>query len=124
MSKVFTNVNLVLVFTIIFSIVSLMISIAINDVEWFQASGAVVTVAGVLLASRKIIRLGIEEFIKCETIIVCGSIVPTPEEIESSEQLASDLLAYKYSIWLIIVGTLIWAYGGIILKLFSVGINA
>ncbi|MCD9516890.1 hypothetical protein [Photobacterium carnosum] len=124
MSRAVINVNLVLIFTIMFSIASLTISIVVNDVEWFQASGAVVTVSGVLLASRKILRLGLEDFIKGETTIDGGHIVPTPEEIESSKQSDFDFIAYKYSIWLLIMGTMIWAYGGIVLKLFNVGVNA
>jgi drug/metabolite transporter (DMT)-like permease len=124
MNRIFTNVNLVLIFTIIFAIASLILTVMQDDVEWFQASGAVVTVAGVLLASRKIIRLGIEDFIKSESIIDGGDIVATPEEIEIDKQSSSDIRAYKYSIWLIIVGTLIWAYGGILLKLLNVGVNA
>ncbi len=116
MKSIFTNTTLIIIFSSIFCILSLFISINKNDVEWFQASGAITTIAGVILASRKIIRLGIEDFIKDEQTIDLGSINPTPEEIESDMQFKKDIEAYHFSIWLLIIGTFIWAYGGIILR--------
>jgi hypothetical protein len=120
----FSNTKFIVSSAIVFSMLALVQSVCLNDVEWFQASGAVVTVAGVLLAARKIIRLGIEDFIRNEKIIDLGHINPTPEEIEADNEFKADIQAYKFSIWLLIVGTLIWAYGGIILKYFNVGTNA
>ncbi|MDO9228403.1 MAG: hypothetical protein Q7U03_02440 [Syntrophales bacterium] len=75
------------------------------------------TVGGVILAARKIIRLGYEEFMKGEKTIDGGNFVPTPEEIEQSKQFELDIKAYRWSIRLLIAGTLIWAYGGIVLRL-------
>ena len=100
--------------------VSLLLSIIKIDVEWFQASGAVVTIGGVILAARKIIRLGIEEFVRDEQTIDGGNFIPTPEEKESQKQFENDINSYKCSITLLVVGTLIWAYGGIVLKLCGV----
>lgn len=116
MKFVFTNIKVVIIFSIIFGLLSLIFSIKNKDVEWFQASGAIITIAGVILASRKIIRLGIKNYIKDEQTIDCGHIVPTPEEIEYDKQFNEDIKSYHMSIWLLVIGTFIWAYGGIILR--------
>ena len=117
MKNVLTNTKLVIFGVAFFSVFSLAISIMKNDIEWFQASGAVVTIGGVILAARKVIRLGIEEFMRDEQTIDGGHFEPTQEEIEAQKQFEKDINSYKWSIVLLIVGTLIWAYGGIILKL-------
>ena len=101
----------------LFSALSLVLSIFENDVEWFQASGSVITIGGVILAARRIIRLGIEEFMRDEKTIDGGHIEPTAEEIEAEKQFEKDIDSYKWSVVLLIIGTLIWAYGGIVLRL-------
>ncbi len=116
MKSIFTNVKFIIIFSFLFGILSLSLSIYKNDVEWFQASGAIITICGVILASRKIIRLGIENFIKDEQTTDGGSFSPTQAEIESDKQVKKDIDAYHISIWLLIIGTFIWAYGGIILR--------
>jgi len=116
MKSIFTNSKFIIISSFLFGILSLLLSIYKNDVEWFQASGAIITIGGVILASRKIIRLGIENFIKDEQTFDGGGITPTAEEIESDKQFKKDIGAYHFSIWLLMIGTFIWAYGGIIVK--------
>jgi hypothetical protein len=122
MKNVFTNTKLIILGVALFSVCSLVLSIIKIDVEWFQASGAVVTIGGVVLAARKIIRLGIEEFMRDEQTNDGGHVEPTPEEIESQKQFEKDINSYEWSVALLIFGTLIWAYGGIVLRL--CGVNA
>ncbi len=112
-----TNTKIIIIASLLFAIFSLSLSIFKSDVEWFQASGAIVTIGGVILAARKIIRLGIKEFIRDEQTIDGGQDPPTPGEIESQSQYEKDISSYRWSIILLIVGALIWAYGGIILRL-------
>ena len=123
MKFIFTNSKIIITFSFLFSIISFFFSIYKNDAEWFQASGAIVTIGGVVLASRKIIRLGIENFIKDEETIDGGSFSPTSNEIESDNQFKKDIDAYHFSIFLLIIGTLIWAYGGTIIKMLGLVIN-
>jgi hypothetical protein len=78
------------------------------------------TIGGVLLAARKIIRLGIEGFIRDEQTIDEGHFEPTLKEIESQNQFEKDIRSYKWSIVLLVIGTLVWAYGGIVLRLCGV----
>jgi drug/metabolite transporter (DMT)-like permease len=95
----------------------LAISFCMKDVEAFQLSGAVMTVGGLLLAARKIIRLGSEESMNDEKTKDGGHFVPTPEEIEQSRQCELDIKANMWGIGLLVAGTLIWAFGGIVLRL-------
>jgi len=120
MKVLLTNTNVIIVASFLFTLSSLAFSIVRLDVEWFQASGAVVTIGGVLLAARQIIRLGIQEFIRDEQAIDGGHFKPTPEEIESQNQFEKDIYSYKWSIVLLMIGTLVWAYGGIVLRLCGV----
>lgn len=117
MKKVRINNIFLIVFVSAFTLLSLSMSIALCDVEWFQASGAIVTLGGVLLAARKIIRLGYEDFVRDERTLDGGTMDErTPEQLEASRQFDLDMQAYPQSIFLIITGTLIWAYGGILLR--------
>jgi len=120
MKNLITNTRLITIVATSYAIFFLVLSIVISDVEWFQASGAVVTIGGVVLAARKIIRLGLEKFILDEQTIDGGQYKPTKEEIEHQEQFEKDINSYRWSIVLLIAGTLIWAYGGIVLKLLGV----
>lgn len=86
------------------------------------------TIAGIFLVSRKQIRLSKEELNRDEDEVNGGHFVQTNEEKESEKQQKKDIKSYKLSIPLMIVGTLIWAYGGIILrachfKILSISIN-
>ncbi|MCE8051270.1 hypothetical protein HOP61_08210 [Halomonas daqingensis] len=119
MRRALTNFYCVFLFSVLICLLSLGLSLWLNDVEWFQASGAVVTVGGVLLAARKIIRLGLEEFLRDESTIDGGHIEPTPEEIEHNRQFELDVKSYRWSVALLIVGTLVWAYGGIGLRMLA-----
>jgi drug/metabolite transporter (DMT)-like permease len=117
MRKALTNTTLIILSVSLLSVFSLAYSVFKSDVEWFQASGAVVTIGGVILAARKIIRLGIEKFMRDEQTIDGGNFKPTSEEVEAEQQFKKDINSYKWSIALLIVGTLVWAYGGILLRI-------
>ena len=58
MKRYFVNNIVIVCFAAIFCLASLLLSHMFNDVEWFQASGAVVTLCGNYLSARKLIRLG------------------------------------------------------------------
>lgn len=120
MRYLLSNIYLLVALACFACIGSLVLSLHLSDPEWFQASGALVTVAGVLLAARKLVRLGLKDFIRSEKDIDYGSIQPTPAEVEHNRQFELDIKSYRWSIRLLIVGTFIWAYGGLIMR--SVGI--
>jgi len=110
------NMIFIVTISIIFGIISLFFSLKYNDTEWFQASGAIITIAGIILASRKIIRLGTKNYIKDAREDDYGGIVENTKEIKDNREFNKDIKSYHVSIWLLIIGTFIWAYGGIVLR--------
>ncbi len=128
MRNLLTNTNLIIIVSISWVLISLCLSFVCRNEEWFQASGGIMTIAGIFLVSRKQIRLSKEELNRDEDEVNGGHFVQTNEEKESEKQQKKDIKSYKLSIPLMIVGTLIWAYGGIILrachfKILSISIN-
>ena len=114
---------------IIVTAVSLFVDITFhNEVFWFQRSGAVMTVAGVWFQYRKIVSTWTQAF---ESEI---NYIPTKESSESGQGIKmSDIAKESWqtrdfvkrihdivtakspkdliSIFLVVSGTLIWAYG-------------
>ena len=78
-------------------------------------------VAGVILAARRLIRLGYENYVRDKQTVNGGSFDPTDEEIEADLQFAKDERAYQWSLFLLVIGTLIWAYGSLILEWAGLG---
>ena len=119
MRRLMINIYVVTVCSILYVIASFAVSVHFKNIELFQASGAILTLAGVLLAARKIIRLGFKKFMQDEETIDGGHFPSTAEEEEQTKEFKMDMKAYKWSILLILIGTIIWAYGGVGLRLFS-----
>lgn len=109
--KALANKFFVASVVLIFSLFSLLFSICTKNFSIFSASGAIVTLGGVVLAARKIIRLGYTDFVKSEENWDLGRV---GEKTEEEHQRELDYESYKVSIPLIISGTLVWAYGGFI----------
>lgn len=81
---------------------------------WLGRSGAILTIAGVLLTFRPLVRMGLAKWLRSQSIIDGGHFVPTEEESEADRQATIDGSASKLGITLAIIGTLIWAYGDLI----------
>jgi hypothetical protein len=73
---------------------------------------------GGVLATRRIIRLGVEELFQTDHTIDGGHVVPTPEEKESESQDRRDIFATKSAFVIISVGTIIWAFGDLLGRAF------
>ena len=112
MKNLLINTKFIIAASFLISLFSLFFDIVQLNSEWFSASGGILTIGGVLLAARKIFRLGIKEFIS-DMQIIDGN--PLSKELQT--QFEKDIQSYRWSIWLFIIGTLIWAYGGIVLRL-------
>jgi hypothetical protein len=82
--------------------------------HWFGRSGAWLTIIGVILSARPLIRMGFNQWLQSKSIIDLGSINPTIEEIEKEKQENQDNKAFNIGIKMSIIGTLIWAYGDLI----------
>ena len=113
--KLATNIPFIVLIAVGSPIFSILLSLCKADIEWFQASGAVVTLCGVILAARKLIRLKLDGFIRDENTHDGGILDPEKDGSESSDEFSSDMRAYNLSFWFIGIGTLIWAYSNLFL---------
>jgi hypothetical protein len=114
MNRYFSNISLILGIALAAVVVSVIASYVTCKWHWFGRSGAVITMAGVILSVRPLIRMGFAEWLKAQSIIDLGQIEPTPEEIEEQRQSKLDAKASNIGVDMALVGTLIWAYGDLI----------
>jgi hypothetical protein len=68
--------------------------------------------AGVILSIRPLVRMGLKEWLRSESIIDGGHAVPTREEIEAQHEAELDAQASQIGVFLAIVGTVVWTYLG------------
>lgn len=113
-AKVLANTRLLLVIAISIVVKSVWIGFNEGDWSWFGRSGSVVTVIGVLLTARPLIRLGFDEWFRSESVINGGSFDPSAEEIEEGRQGRLDARASSIGIYMAIIGAIIWGYGDLI----------
>lgn len=102
----------------------LSLSIWRDDWVWFQRSGSLITLMGILLTGRIIFRLkGASKPILYTTKILGstsdGRLITQdpPERIESKRQNKLDEASLFHGQILLIIGCLIWGYGDLINKL-------
>ena len=100
---------------------SLYAAILCNEPELFGASGALMVIAGALLTARRLLRLGYEAYVVDKQTIDGGHFVPTPEEVEAARQFREDERAFQWSLPILVLGTLIWAYGSLALRWLGYG---
>lgn len=92
-----------------------------KEPELFAASGALMVIAGAVLTARRLLRLGYEAYVLDKQIIDGGHFAPTPEEIEAHRQFREDERAFQSSLPILVLGTLIWAYGSLALRWLGYG---
>lgn len=82
--------------------------------HWFGRSGAIVTMVGVLLSVRPLVRMGFTEWLRSQSVINGGHAAPTPQEREEDRQRKLDATATQIGVAMAFAGTLIWAYGDLV----------
>jgi hypothetical protein len=111
---VITNVNGVIGFSIFIESFFIFLSIKECNWMWFARSGAVLTLCGGVLASRRLIRKGVAGLIYDEYHIDYGGIEPTEEQLITAKQTEMDIKAARCAFCFISIGTLIWAFGDLL----------
>ncbi|MGY2259282.1 hypothetical protein [Pseudomonas sp. SDO55104_S430] len=114
MKRLFSNIKFLLTASALIVLSSAAASFLTNQWHWFGRSGAILTIAGVLLTFRPLVRMGLTEWLRTQSIIDYGHLIPTEEETEADRQTTLDGSASKLGITLAIIGTLVWAYGDLI----------
>jgi hypothetical protein len=112
--KLLTNNYLVTSLGLIWVAISLAKSIYSAQWYWFSKAGSVMTICGVILTIRPIIRLGIKEWIKAQNEIDGGSFDSAPEDVEENRQSDLDGVASCIGAVLALLGAIIWGYGDLI----------
>ena len=114
MNRNLSNTYLLVGIAVTAVVTSILVSYLTCKWHWFGRSGAIVTMIGVILSVRPVIRMGYDEWIKSLSIIDGGHYPPTPEEIEEERQMNLDAMASRIGIYMALVGTLVWAYGDLV----------
>ncbi|MFL1478260.1 hypothetical protein [Pseudomonas grimontii] len=114
MKRIFSNVIFLIISSVLFVLASIALSAWSHHWHWFGRSGAILTIAGVLLTFRPLIRMGLTEWLLSQSIINGGNLTPTAAEIESDRQVKIDGRASMCGAYMAVVGTLIWAYGDLV----------
>jgi len=109
-----TSISFLMIAAVVVVIISIFFSVRCHDWTWFARAGAVVTLIGGVLATRRIIRHGVAQLFIGKDIIDGGHSPPTPEEIESLRQDRLDRVAAICSFFVISAGTMIWAFGDLL----------
>ena len=94
---------------ITFPIISFIIDINHHRADWFERSGAITAIIGVILASRSIKKHNQKFFTNIERNDLGKEMLHT-----SIPQLRID----KWTLVISIIGTLIWSYGDKVIELF------
>lgn len=114
MKRLFSNTKFLLAASLLFVLASMAASLWSKQWHWFGRSGAILTIAGLLLTFRPLVRIGLAGWLQSQSIIDCGHVVPTEAEAEADRQAEIDGSASKWGVTMAIVGTLVWAYGDLI----------
>lgn len=114
MRRLFSDIKFLFTVSSLIVIASAAASIWSNHWHWSGRSGAILTIAGLMLTFRPLVCMGLAEWLKSQSIIDCGHLVPTEAEAEAGRQTQIDGTASKWGVAIAIAGTLVWAYGDLI----------
>ena len=109
MNKILSNIYLFPFLAICAVCLSLVASYTTRNWDWFARSGSIVTMVGIILSVRPILR--IEEQKTQDNGSILGD---TPKEIVEDRQLKLDVLGLYIGNFMTVVGTLIWGYGDLL----------
>ncbi len=83
--------------------------------DYFYRSGALLVISGAILGMRKYIRLSRGEVYARETIVDGGHFQETEKERREQKEHHKDIKSQIVGIVFLVLGTLIWAYGELLL---------
>ncbi len=114
MNKLFSNIRLLVVVAAVFVVISILASYVTGKWHWFGRSGGIMTMVGILLTVRPLVRMGRTKWFNSQRVIDGGGAAPTAEEVEEEEQSRLDAKATQIGVIMAVVGTMIRAYGDLI----------
>jgi hypothetical protein len=97
------------------ALASAIASVLTGEWHWFQRSGAMLVLCGAILSARELMRKEPKQLIREELAEDGISQQQLPQStIEDRRQTVLDVLSAKFGIRMMVVGTVIWAYGDLV----------
>jgi hypothetical protein len=109
MNRHFSNILLLIGFALLTVVISGVASHLTGKWHWFGRSGSIITICGVILSVRPLVRMGFAEWLQSQKVINNGHIVDTTKEIEEDKQTKLDAIASHLGIYMALIGAMgIW----------------
>ena len=109
MREIFSNTYLICFTAILVLGGNLYYSIVTNQAHWFQRSGSIVVLLGVLIVARPVIRLG-KNYQNEDWNL--------PDETDEGKKVLLDQRSeYIIGPIVAVIGTIVWGYGDLLLKM-------
>ena len=118
MMKIITSHWFSFLWTMSVMLVSIAISIYSKDPLYVARAGALVTLAGIFMTTRRILVSSSEK----QSIIGKQTTQKELNDKSIDDEEEENLKAEKCGFWFLIVGTIIWAYGDLVVS-FILGLN-
>ena len=116
MMKIVTSHWFSLLWTTFVMLVSIVISIYTKEPMYVARAGALVTLAGIFMTTRRILVSSSEK----QSIIGRQIMEDVNDECaRKEEEEEENLKAEKCGFWFLVIGTVIWAYGDLLLAAIS-----
>ena len=88
-----------------------------KDPGWVASAGAMITLFGILLTTRSLLRHGTvmeayeERKFSISSLPALGDEAGVEEHNQKAQQKLTDVVSERYGFWFLLVGTIVWAYG-------------
>lgn len=105
----FTDLRFLGVSAALWALAWIGVSWHVGDWTWFARSGSVLAIIGGLMTGRSVLRLSHEERVRFRHMNLIERF--TEQELADQER---DSAAMQWGVFLILFGTLVWAYGDLI----------
>ncbi len=110
MRRVFSNTWLMSIVSVLTLLGNFYWSVTTCEVHWFQRSGSIVVLLGVIIAARPIIRLG-KEYQNEDWNL-------PNESLEGKMVLLDQRAEFLFGPLVALVGTIVWGYGDLFMVFF------
>lgn len=116
MMKMFTSHWFSAVWTMTVMLLSTILSIYTEDASFVARAGALVTLAGIFMTTRRLLVNSAEKQPFGSLTQSSMRVVPQVDSALLEQEEIENLKAEKCGFWFLIAGTLIWAYGDLVLN--------
>ena len=114
MMKILTSHWFSIVWTLSVMVLSIVISIFTKDASYVARAGALVTLAGIFMTTRRLLVSSAEKQ-SFDFLNQDAKALPRVEHEFLEKEEIEHLKAEKCGFWFLIIGTVIWAYGDLVL---------